>query len=43
MNRANRLRDLYTSALAEPTQSGGAWQRYLDFAASIYKYSFVNS
>lgn len=43
MRRAERLRSLYESAIADLTQSGEAWRDYLDFAASIYKYSFDNS
>uniref|UniRef100_UPI00403F0884 SNF2-related protein n=1 Tax=Paenibacillus sp. FSL E2-0202 TaxID=2954505 RepID=UPI00403F0884 len=43
MSRVNQLRDLYTSAIADITHSTEAWRNYLEFAASIYKYSFDNS
>ncbi|WP_445745071.1 SNF2-related protein [Paenibacillus sp. FSL R10-2791] len=43
MNRMNQLRDLYTSAIADITHSAEAWRVYLEFAASIYKYSFDNT
>ncbi|MNO15988.1 hypothetical protein D3C76_56600 [compost metagenome] len=43
MSRIQPLRNLYASATADVTSSGDAWQQYLHFAASIYKYSFDNS
>lgn len=43
MSRIQPLRHLYVSAIGEITSSGDAWQHYLYFAASIYKYSFDNS
>ncbi|WP_430191368.1 SNF2-related protein [Paenibacillus jamilae] len=43
MSRIKPLHHLYASAIADVTSSGDAWQHYLHFAASIYKYSFDNS
>lgn len=43
MSRIQPLRNLYASVIADVTTSGDAWQQYLHFAASIYKYSFDNS
>lgn len=43
MSRMDQLRDLYSSAIADITYSAEAWRDYLEFAASIYKYSFDNT
>ncbi|WP_425464458.1 SNF2-related protein [Paenibacillus oralis] len=43
MSRIQPLRQLYASTISDITSSGDAWQQYLHFAASIYKYSFDNS
>lgn len=43
MSRIQPLRHLYTTSIHDITSSGDTWQQYLQFAASIYKYSFDNS
>jgi hypothetical protein len=43
MSRIQPLRHLYASTISDITSSGDAWQQYLSFAASIYKYSFDNT
>lgn len=43
MLKTEHLQILYQSSVSQITSSGDAWTQYLQFAASIYKYSFDNT